>query len=313
MKIILISSLFLTPPMLSFSCEKQERAYSEAENKMNEAKIKWEKTVLKEEQSTSNNGKILNELKKTDTKIKQAFINFKKIETELDKISSEWEKSPNGKKATEMMQSTVLIGAFTGISIAHSKEGNKLMEDILNQYGSERIKKTYAKLKTASAKLEKALKKHPKGREHINIYNKIRKKYDKTFKTFHSTIDERNKAWKQLESCKKENDTIACRLEYISRTLYDNGKIINKAYKETARFSSIFTGLQSDNPKMIQPDKIDLVKIKEFNGVYWFASPTGIIGTVLFIIDTKNKVMIQQRSRSLGEKIYGQSWLGKCI
>ena len=109
------------------------------------------------------------------------------------------------------------------------------------------------------------------------------------------------------------DDTITCQLEHISIVIYKDGKIVKKAYKEKALSSSVFTGLQSDKPKAIKPDKIDLIKIKEFNGVYWLLSPKGTTATVLFIIDTKNKVMIQQRSASLGENFYGQSWLGRCI
>ena len=65
---------------------------------------------------------------------------------------------------------------------------------------------------------------------------------------------------------------------------------------------------------MLKPDKIDLIKIKEYNGIYWLLSAAGISATVLFIVDTKRNIMIQQRSADLfGVSLYGQSWMGKCL
>ena len=110
------------------------------------------------------------------------------------------------------------------------------------------------------------------------------------------------------------DDTITCQLEYLARVSYEGGKLKKSAIKEKAKVSSVFTDLKSKKPKMLKPDKIDLIKIKEFDGVYWLLSLHGTMATVLFIIDTKNKVMIQQRSANLfGLSFYGQSWIGKCL
>ncbi len=107
-------------------------------------------------------------------------------------------------------------------------------------------------------------------------------------------------------------NTITCQLEHIARVKYESGKINKVAYTEKAKFPSVFTDLNKKNPKMIQPDQIDLIKINESDGVYWLGS-IGSMGMTLFIVDTNNKLLIQQRSMSLGETTYGQSWLGKCL
>ena len=112
------------------------------------------------------------------------------------------------------------------------------------------------------------------------------------------------------------DDTITCQLEYLARVSYENGKITKTAIKEKAKISSVFTDLKSKTPKMIKPDKTNLIKIKELNGVYWLLSNSGTsYATVLFIIDTKKKIMLQQRSANIDMLgvFYGQSWMGKCI
>ena len=111
------------------------------------------------------------------------------------------------------------------------------------------------------------------------------------------------------------DDTITCQLEYLARVSYENGKITKTAIKEKAKISSVFTDLKSKTPKMIKPDKADLIKIKELKGVYWLLSNDAVYATVLFIIDTKKKIMIQQRAANINMLglFYGQSWMGKCI
>lgn len=108
-------------------------------------------------------------------------------------------------------------------------------------------------------------------------------------------------------------DTITCRLSSIARVTYEKGKIKKEAKSEAAKSTSVFTGLTTDKPKMLKPDKIDLIKIKEHNGIYWLISPLGTTGLVFFTIDTGRKIMIQQRSADmLGLVLYGHSWMGRC-
>lgn len=110
------------------------------------------------------------------------------------------------------------------------------------------------------------------------------------------------------------DDTITCQLEVLARVEYESGKIKKTSHKEKAKTSSVFTNLKSNNPKMIKPDKIDLIKIKEHNGTYWLLSTEAVTAIVLFIIDTKRKVMIQQRSVAIGRvAFYGHSWMGRCL
>ena len=110
------------------------------------------------------------------------------------------------------------------------------------------------------------------------------------------------------------DDTITCQLEHLAVVSYEDGKFKKSANKEKAKVSSVFTDLKSKNPKMLKPDKIDLIKIKEYNGIYWLLSNSGVSATVLFIVDTKRNIMIQQRSADLfGVSFYGQSWMGKCL
>ena len=109
-------------------------------------------------------------------------------------------------------------------------------------------------------------------------------------------------------------DTITCQLSSIARVTYKNGQITKEVKNETAKSTSVFTGLTTDKPKMLRPDKIDLIKIKEHNGIYWLVSPLGGTGVVFFTIDTKRKIMIQQRSADMfGMVIYGHSWMGRCV
>ena len=109
------------------------------------------------------------------------------------------------------------------------------------------------------------------------------------------------------------SDTITCRLSSIARVSFINGNIQNEAHIERAKSTSVFTGLTTDKPKMLKPDKIDLIKVRQHNGIYWLVSPLGNTGLVTFTIDTNKKVMIQQRSADmLGRVFYGHSWIGKC-
>ena len=111
-----------------------------------------------------------------------------------------------------------------------------------------------------------------------------------------------------------DSGIIKCQLKNLASVTYSNGKIKQKSYKEKAKSLSVFTDLITDKPKMLQPDKIDLVKLKQDNGVYWLASPLGKSALVIFIIDTKRKVLIQQRSADfMGLAFYGQTWMGKCF
>ena len=115
-----------------------------------------------------------------------------------------------------------------------------------------------------------------------------------------------------IASAALADDKITCRLKYLTRVSYNGKKIEKEAIKEKAKSPSVFTGLKSNNPKMLKPDKMDLIKIKEFNGTYWLLSKSGLTATVLFIINTKRKMMIQHRSADFFGNFYGQNWMGPC-
>lgn len=108
------------------------------------------------------------------------------------------------------------------------------------------------------------------------------------------------------------NDTISCGLDYLSAVRFDGKKISHSSHKEKAKTPTVFTNLKSDKPLMIQPDKMQLVKIKEHNGIYWLAS-AGVYAVVLFILDTKRKIFIQQRSSDFFGNLSANSWIGRCL
>lgn len=110
-------------------------------------------------------------------------------------------------------------------------------------------------------------------------------------------------------------DSISCELTHlVSNTYNRKGKIINDSKKENSKVASIFTNLTSKTPKIISPNKGDLIKIHETDGVYWLlAKPVpGSIASVMYTIDTKRKVLVQARSLHVTGITHSSSWMGKC-
>ena len=102
------------------------------------------------------------------------------------------------------------------------------------------------------------------------------------------------------------SNTITSRLSSIARISLSRGKIKSEAHIERAKSTSVFTGLTTDKPKMLKPDKIDLIKVRQHNGIYWLVSPLGNTGLVTFAIVQTRKLLIQQRSADmLGRVSYG--------
>ncbi len=127
-----------------------------------------------------------------------------------------------------------------------------------------------------------------------------------------------NQAIGKLVSTKKSypntSNSITCNLTHITSSHYspDNKKIKTSAKKEKSESPTIFTDLKSKTPKMISPDKIDLVKLNENNGTYWLLSK-GTSATVVFLIDTKQKTFVQSRIMNLEGHTVATNWMGKCL
>ena len=138
-----------------------------------------------------------------------------------------------------------------------------------------------------------------------SIFNSSEQKINRTINSYQENPI-------QLHS--QVDDTITCQLEYLARVSYKDGKITRSTIKEKAKSPTVFSELKSKNPKMLQPDAMNLIKIKENNGIYWLLSPNGTSATVIFIVDINRKIVIQQRSADLpGLSLYSQSWMGKCL
>ena len=107
--------------------------------------------------------------------------------------------------------------------------------------------------------------------------------------------------------------SLSCELSKLA-TISIKGKKIKATHKkEKAKLKTVFTDLNTDKPKMIYPDQINLIKLKKAGNTYWLLSPQGSYATTLFIVNDKENWFIQQRSFALptgGGHFY--SWGGKC-
>ena len=82
-------------------------------------------------------------------------------------------------------------------------------------------------------------------------------------------------------------------------SINNQGKIIQTAHrKEKAKLKTIFTDLDTDKPKMIYPDNMELIKINKFGDTYWLLGPPGRYATALFIVNTKENWHVQQKAIS---------------
>lgn len=107
--------------------------------------------------------------------------------------------------------------------------------------------------------------------------------------------------------------SISCSLSHNAiLDIEKKGRKIKASHKrEKSKLNTVFTDLDTDKPRMIYPDNTELIKLKEEDGTYWLISGA-LFGITLFIVNTKNKWMVQQRANSILDKAYFYSWGGKC-
>lgn len=127
-----------------------------------------------------------------------------------------------------------------------------------------------------------------------------------SFKSFSYSISEYKNQWGY--------DSISCDLSVMSRVTIKNGRIKSSSKKEKAKMKTIFAQLNTKEPKMVYPDQITLIKIKQEGNTYWLLNPLGTFANTVFILNTQDKWFVQQRSSAfpgtMGAMFY--SWAGKC-